>query len=301
MLVDANVELGRYDDAETTLQQLLDLRPGLPAYSRTSYLRELHGDLAGAEQSMRLALTAGAGDRFDVATVTTFLGDLAFGSGDLATAGARYQEALRLRPDHVNATFGRARVLAATGRTARAIATLRTLTERVPLPAAVILLGDLQAGSGQAKAAARSFTIVRSIVKLQQASGAVTDLETALFEADHGNAADAVAAGRAAYAARPENVYTADALAWALVNAGDAVSARPLIARALRLGSADASVHYHAAVIADAVGDAAHARVELGYAFGRNPFFSFSQRQAATDLAQRIGVPTPSAWSKASA
>ena len=84
VLVDANVELGRYDDAETTLQQLLDLRPGLPAYSRTSYLRELHGDLVGAQQSMRLALTAGAGDRFDVATVTTFLGDLAFGSGDLA-------------------------------------------------------------------------------------------------------------------------------------------------------------------------------------------------------------------------
>ena len=54
---------GRYDDAATTLQQLLDLRPGLPAYSRASYLRELHGDLVGAEQAMRQALTAGAGDR----------------------------------------------------------------------------------------------------------------------------------------------------------------------------------------------------------------------------------------------
>ena len=83
VLVDADVELGRYDDAATNLQHLLDLRPGLPAYSRASYLRELHGDLPGAEQAMHQALTAGAGDRFDVATVTTFLGDLAFGSGDL--------------------------------------------------------------------------------------------------------------------------------------------------------------------------------------------------------------------------
>ncbi|MGZ4755954.1 MAG: tetratricopeptide repeat protein [Acidimicrobiia bacterium] len=299
VLVDADVELGHYDDAATVLQQLLDLRPGLPAYSRTSYLRELHGDLVGAEQSMRQALTAGAGDAFDVATVTTFLGDLAFGSGNLTEAGARYREALRLRPGHVNATLGNARVLAATGHAELAIHVLRALTQRVPLPAAVILLGDLQAAAGRTADAARSFELVRSIVKLQQAAGAVTDLETAVFEADHHSPDRALAAGRAAYAARPDNVYAADALAWALVNAGDGRAAQPYIAQALRLGSADASVHYHAAVIASAVGNAAEARRELQYVFARNPFFSFSQRGAAGELAARLGVATPSAWEQA--
>jgi tetratricopeptide (TPR) repeat protein len=297
VLVDADVELGRYDSAASNLQQLLDRRPGLPAYSRASYLRELHGDLDGAEQAMRQALTAGAANPFDVATVTTFLGDLAFNSGDIATAGARYRDALRARPGHVNATLGQARVLAARGERVRAITTLRRLTARVPLPAAVILLGDLQAASGQVAAAARSFELVRSITRLQQASGAVTDLETAIFAADHGDPAPALAAARAAYAARPDNVFAADALAWALVRSGDAAGAQPLMALALRLGSADASMHYHAAVIADGVGDTATARNELTDAFARNPFFSFSQREAAAALAGRLGVPVPAGWS----
>jgi len=297
VLVDTDVELGRYDEAANVLQQLLDLRPGLPAYSRTSYLRELHGDLEGAEQSMRQALTAGAGDAFDVATVTTLLGDLAFGAGDIATAGARYREALRLRPHHLNATFGWARVLASEGDSDRAIDVLKGLIRRVPLPAALILLGDLQLNTGRADDAARSFDRFRSVVKLQRSAGAVTDLETAIFEADHGDAGRALAAARAAYAARPENVYAADAMAWALVNSGDAPAAQTLVDQALRLGSADASVRYHAAVIADAVGDPARARRELEYVFARNPYFSFSQRGAATELAARLDVSTPVAWS----
>ena len=126
----------------------------------------------------------------------------------------------------------------------------------MPLPAAVILLGDLQAAAGATKQAARTFDLVRSIVRLQQASGAVTDLETAIFEADHGDPARALPAAQAAYAARPDNVYAADALAWSLVRSGDAAAAQPLMAQALRLGSADAAMHYHAAVIADALGDA---------------------------------------------
>jgi cytochrome c-type biogenesis protein CcmH/NrfG len=48
VVVDAQVELGRYDDAAAHLQTLLDLRPALPALARASYLRELHGDIDGA-------------------------------------------------------------------------------------------------------------------------------------------------------------------------------------------------------------------------------------------------------------
>ena len=46
--VDALVELGRYADAITALQQMVDLRPDLESYSRVSYLRELYGDVPGA-------------------------------------------------------------------------------------------------------------------------------------------------------------------------------------------------------------------------------------------------------------
>ncbi|HEY8218393.1 MAG TPA: tetratricopeptide repeat protein, partial [Acidimicrobiia bacterium] len=296
VLVDASVELGHYDAADAYLQDLLDRRPGLPAYSRLSYLRELHGDDAGAVIAMREALVAGGG-AFDDATITTFLGDLAFAQGRTAEAAGEYDDALRRTPGLPLAELGHARTLAASGRRAEAITALEHLTRRVPLPAAVALLGDLQADAGLAADAARSYELVRSITRLQEASGQVTDLELAVFEADHAPGAVAVDRARRAYEARPDNVYTADAFAWALVRAGDAAGARPLVDRALRLGTADALVHYHAAVVLDATGERASAASELQAAFARNPWFSFLHRADATTLAGRLGVPVPSAWS----
>ncbi|HET7452888.1 MAG TPA: hypothetical protein VFL12_09115, partial [Thermoanaerobaculia bacterium] len=48
MIADAQMESGRYREALATIQEMVNLRPGLPAYSRVSYAREIHGDLAGA-------------------------------------------------------------------------------------------------------------------------------------------------------------------------------------------------------------------------------------------------------------
>lgn len=298
VLVDANVELGQYDTARAVLQQLLDLKPGLPAYSRTSYVRELHGDLVGAEQAMGQARTAGASSSSDVAAVTTFLGDLAFRGGDLVAADGHYRDALRLEPGQGAATFGRAQVLAARGRTDRAIRVLRDLTARVPILSALVLLGELEADAGRPDAAARSFERFRSRIALEREVGAQTDLEIANFEAEHGRPERSLDAARAAYRALPDNIHTADAMAWALLKSGDARAAQPFMVRALRTGSAEAPMHFHAAVIADALGDPETARRELAYVIDRNPFFSFSQRDDARALAARLGVPAPRAWSE---
>jgi predicted Zn-dependent protease len=297
VLVDASVELGRYEAAEAYLQELLDRRPGVPAYSRVSYLRELHGDDAGALVAMREALVASGGSSFDDATIQTFLGDLAFARGDVVEADLAYGRALRTDPKLPLAALGRARTLAAAGRRTEAIGALEQLTRRVPLPAAVTLLGDLQAGEGRAVDAAHSYELVRTISRLQAASGQVTDLELAVFEADEGSGA-AVDRARAAYAARPDNVYAADALAWALVRAGDAEQARPLVDRALRLGTNDALLRYHAAVVLDANGETAAAAAQLATALARNPWFSFRHRADAASLATRLGVVVPSAWER---
>lgn len=60
IVIDALVELGRYDEAGRVLQRLLDGKPGLPAYARASYFRELQGNLTGAIEAMRLAVSAGS-------------------------------------------------------------------------------------------------------------------------------------------------------------------------------------------------------------------------------------------------
>src|SRR5215204_457665 len=80
---DAQVELGRYDEAIETVQAMIDLRPDLSSYSRVSYLRELMGDREGALVAMKQAATAGSAYVENVAWARVQLGNLRFDGGDL--------------------------------------------------------------------------------------------------------------------------------------------------------------------------------------------------------------------------
>lgn len=294
VMVDAQVELGHYDDASASLQQLLDLHPGLPAYARLSYVRELHGDIVGAMRAMREADIAANGAAYDRATVATFLGDLELARGHVAAAAGQYGAALRLQPDLVLARVGAARVAAVRGHRRDAIEALEKLTRARPVPSAVALLGELQVLRGDDVAAARSFDLVRAIGRLQQASGQVTDLEMAIFEADHAEspaaAAHAVELARRAYDARPDNVFVADALGWSLFRSGDTTGAVPFVERALRLGTPDTLLHYHAAKIFAADGQDERARNEIGTVLAGNPAFSFRYARDARELARTLKV-----------
>lgn len=267
VLVDAQVELGAYDDAAETLQRMLDASPALPALARASYLRELHGDLDGAVRALRQAVVAGGDAAYDVASVTALLGDLHGRRGDLAAADRAYTEALQDFPGLPPAVIGKARVLAASGDRTAALALLRDLTERMPHPGALILRSELAHLQGGATEAARADELVRAVASLQEANGQIVDLEMALYEADRGDdPGRAVALARRAHAARPDNVFVNDALAWALHRSGDSEAAAPFMRRALRLGSRDPLLRFHAAVIHAANGDLDRARTDLAAA-----------------------------------
>lgn len=295
VVVDAQVELGQYDAAAETLQEMLDVRPGLPALARTSYLRELHGELSSAVTAMRQAEVAGAASPFDVATVAALLGDLAFEAGDLDTAAAAYQRADDAASGIVPAQVGAARLLAARGDLSAAIVELEPVVARYPQPAAVQLLGELHAAAGDAAAAAEQFEVVRAIAALQAEAGQIVDLEMALFEADHGDPAEAVRLAEAAHAARPDNIFADDALAWALLADGRADEALPHARDAVRLDTADTSLRFHAAAVMAAAGEVDDARAQLEAAFALNPAFSVVHAEAARQLATDLGIAVPAA------
>ena len=297
VLVDANVELGRYDDAAASLQSLLDHKPGLAASTRVSYLRELHGDIGGALVALREAQNAAAGaSAFDRATINAIRGDLLFTHGQVDEAAAAYDAALVLSPGQLVATAGRARVLVARGDLAGASTALAPVAARTPTPTLVSLLGDIAMLDGRSADATSSFDLVRATTKLQAASGAAIDLEAALFEADHdGSPAVAVALAKQAYESRP-SIHAADAYAWALHRAGENVKAAALVDEALRLGTRDASLYFHAAAIHEATGATDRAGVELRTALAINPWFAIGNRGEVSSLAQRLTVPVPVEW-----
>ena len=273
VLVDAQIELGRYDAAERTLQQMVDFKPGLASYARVSYFRELQGDLDGAREAMRLAASAAPAAGENRSYIQTLLGNLEFARGRLDVAASAYRAALAGFPAYAPADAGLARVQAARGSLEPAIERLRSVTQRLPLPEYVIALGEAQLAAGLRDDARRNFDLVRAQQRLLGARGVNTDAEIAVFEADHGNIGRALRLGRRGYAAAP-SVRSADALGWALTRAGRPVEGLAYARRALRLGSRDALFLYHAGMAARAAAKRGAARGYLARALAANPRFS---------------------------
>lgn len=270
VIADAQIELGRYDEAVATIQTMVDLRPDLGSYSRVAYARELYGDLGGAIEAMDMAVRAGGPTRENTEWTRVQLGNLHFARGDLAAAEEQYRRSLAALPDYVHALAGLARVRAAQGAIDEAEALYGRAIARAPLPEFVIALGELLEAAGRTAEAERQYELVRAML----ASGGVdTSLELARFEADHGDPAAALALARAAYERRP-GVVGAATLAWALERAGAHEEARRRSAEALRLGTQDALTLFHAGMIARSLGDEAAARAHLEAALGLNPHFS---------------------------
>jgi tetratricopeptide (TPR) repeat protein len=264
VIADAQIELGRYGAAERTLQQLLDIKPNLTSYSRVSYLRELTGDLPGAVEAMRLAVSAGGGDAENIAYVRVLLGDLELQRGRAAAARFAYTAALRSLPGYPAGTVGLARADAASGDLGRAAARLRRASARLPLTATLSLLAQVERARGDRAAADASLAAARAQQRLYTAAATLPDAETVLFEADHGDPRRAVELGRQVWERAP-NTRSADALAWAYVRAGDADNGVTWARRALRTGSRDPLFNLHAGVALERAGrpEAAERHLEI--------------------------------------
>src|SRR5207253_10134790 len=98
-----------------------------------------------------------------------------------------------------------------------AAARLHDVIDVLPIPAYVIALGDILHVSGRESEARREYGLVAVIERLFAANGVRTELQTALFDLDHGrHVTDALARARKAYVSAP-GVYAEDALAWGLL------------------------------------------------------------------------------------
>lgn len=290
--VDALNELGRYDEALAVTQAMVDARPDLASLARVSYARELRGDLAGAVTAMAQAARAGAGAGENLAFVELQLGTLLLTSGDLAGAEAAYARAEQAFPGFAPAEAGRARLLVARGQFGAAADLLGEVVDRLPAAEHAIAHAEALQAAGRAAEAAEAEALVDVIADLYRANGVDVDLDLALFTADTDPGDEAVDQARRASRRRP-SIAGHDALAWALFTDGRVDAAVEEMGKALRLGSRDPQLRYHAAAIAMADGDRAGAARHLNEVLATNPRFSARHAPGVAELANRLGLALP--------
>jgi tetratricopeptide (TPR) repeat protein len=279
---DAELELGRYAEAEATYQKLLSESTEPSTLARMARLAELKGRTDEALRLLRQAVEGqrSADDPEGASWYQVRLGDIAFDSGRLDDAEGAYRAVLKEFPGHHDATAGLAKVCAARGRLDEAITLLTKAVASVPEPALLAELGDLYLTSGQEALAERSFD------RLEQTALRYPEYNRvlSLFYTEHDRQFPrALELAEAELAAR-RDIYGYDALAWALYKADRPEEAARAMAEALRLGTKDATLFYHAGMIDHRRGDRASARVWLGRALALNPHFSLRNGERARRL-----------------
>jgi tetratricopeptide (TPR) repeat protein len=284
LIGDAYIELGEYSQAEAAYEKMRSLQGPFYPHSRLSMLRFLKGDPAGAIAEMRRAVVTGiTGNqpKENIAWAQFKLGATLFQAGDLAGAGQAQQEALATYPGYHRALAGLAQVRAAEGQYPEAIELYRKAIGVVPMPDYAASLGDVYAKVGRAEEARKQYDLVEYIGLLNAFNKVLYNRELALFYLDHDKKL-----GEALDLARREldvrrDIYTHDVLAWALYKNGQPREALAAMAEALRLGTKDARLFFHAGMIHEAVGDAQRAREFLAKALATNPRFHLLQSEVA--------------------
>ena len=285
--VDALNELGRYDEQLKALRTADRLQPSTAVSARYSYAYELRGDLDRAGALLRR--TAAAGSRSDKAYALTLYADILRKQDRLGLAQRQLDVALEASPDYLPALVSTARLQTARGGLEGAVSTWQDVVARQPLPEYLTELGELLLHLGRPDEADAQFAVVRTTIQLLDASGVRTDLETALFEADHGSPAQALEQARAEWRQRT-SVHVADALAWALHRTGRDDEALRAARKATALDSPEAKFWIHRGTIEAALGMDTEARTHLRKGLALDPGLSPWQRTMARETLRTVGT-----------
>jgi tetratricopeptide (TPR) repeat protein len=288
---DANADMGEYERAAVAYSRLdisgESANQPTNVYvrdSRTSYLKFVSGDTAGAIRLMQSAVAAGTEARLpaeNLAWLYFELGEYESQAGDVAAADRAYVAALNTHPGDYRALAGLGKLRGNQGRYAEAIKLYQSAIAVVPMPIFVAELGDLYSKTGNLEEAKKQYQLVQYIGLLGHINQVLHNRDLALFYADHDIKLDeSLTLAHKEFEVR-HDIYTWDALAWALYKNGKYQEASDAMDNALRPGTRDALLFFHAGMIAGKLGQTVQAKEKLQQALSINPHFHVIYADAA--------------------
>ena len=297
ILGDALLELGQYDEAKAAFAEMEDLGGFQPLTQvaieqRLSRMAALNGDTSKAVAYMRKALQIAEKPPGTTAETVAWcqwqLGRMAFGTGDYATAEKYYNAALKTMPDYFGALGSIGHLRAARGDLPGAIENLEKVVSLRPDPAAIASLADIYKLAGRDADAQRQHVLLDEIARISSAKGGIYNRELSMFYANHDiKTTEACEATKKEFETR-RDIYGADAVAWSCFKAGRLDEARTAIKEALRLGTKDAQLFYHAGMIEKASGNANEAKRLLEASLKLNPSFDLLQAEIARNALREL-------------
>lgn len=251
-LSDAALELGRFDEAVDAAQRSADARPDSASYARAAWFRWLTGDKEGAKRFLRSALEGrDPRDPEPTAWVLVEAAKMLWNEADYDGADLVVDEALRWVPDYPPALAAKGRVALSRNQPGNAAIHLEKALRAQPLAETAWLLADARAMSGDAAGAAAEEKRVEDLGRRGDR------LTLALFYATRNRNIDEALRLIDEERAGRGGVYIDDTYAWVLYRAGRIDEALCASRQAMKLGTPDARILYHAGAIEIAAGSAA--------------------------------------------
>jgi tetratricopeptide (TPR) repeat protein len=292
LLGETQVELGDYVAARRTFATVDATTASLSIAPRLARWAELNGRLDLARRLLRGAL-ADAELRDDLpreqlAWFYLRVGDFELRNGRPEAAARALKQGLTVDPNDGRVLSTLARLAAVRGRWPEAVEWgERAIAVRVD-PATLGLLSDAHAALGDSASAAE---YARALEVSVSGQSGPYHRAWGLFLLDHDRrVAEVLARARVDVETR-RDVYGYDLLAWALHKAGRDDEAQRAMTQALRLGTPDAGLYFHAGMIERALGDRQAARAYLERALAANPWFHPTQPAIALQTLDSLRRP----------
>jgi tetratricopeptide (TPR) repeat protein len=242
LLVDANVELGDYEQAIASSDKMQALKPSLESYSRASYLREIFGDYKGAIEAMKLAVQAGLPGSEPQCWSRNTLADLYLKTGDLAKAEQEFRINLSLRPSYAFSLAGLATIEQKKKNYPGALALLDSAAAVLPEFSFHEQMGDIYALTGDTKKAEKKYAEVLEMLKEDEESGHLVSLELAQLYVKMNKLDEAKKYALMEYKTRPANIDVNKELALIAYKEKDTAKFNEYIKAANRTGSKDPEI-----------------------------------------------------------
>lgn len=250
ILVDANVEMGNYEEAIAMSDKMQALKPSLEAYSRASYLREIFGDYNGAIEAMKLAVQAGLPGSEPQCWSRNALGELYINTGNWTMAESAFGENLVLRPSYAPSMAGLAKVETQRKNYSRAIALVDSAIAIMPQSYFEEQKADIFSAMGDAKKAGDKYAEVQKMLVTDANSGhhsVSLELGRSFVKTNQWDSAMKYVMQE--YNIRPINIDVANEMAWIAYNQKDNTKAKEYLKTAMRTGSKNPELLKRAALI----------------------------------------------------